>query len=119
MNIMVIDDDQIILDLFDAGQDIYNYRVVGTASSGEEALVKYPRIVPRPDIVLMDYNLPNMTGIECTKRILQIEPKAKIVFVSAYVEMKDEALASGAIDFIPKPFAMSELIDHLSQVKDQ
>ena len=116
MSIMVIDDDQIILDLFDAGQDIYNYRVVATASSSEEAIAKFPRIIPRPDVVLMDYNLPDMNGIECTKRILQIEPTAKIVFISAYAEKMDEALAAGAVDFIPKPFAMINLIDRLNQL---
>ncbi|MEM4264472.1 MAG: response regulator [Thermoplasmata archaeon] len=119
INIMVVDDDQIILDLFDAGQDLYNYRVVANASTCEEAIAKYPRVIPRPDIVLMDYNMPDMNGIECMKRIFQIDSKAKIVFISACVDKRTEALAEGAIDFVPKPFAMTNLMEQLNRIRNQ
>lgn len=119
INIMVVDDDRIILDLFDAGQDLYNYRVVANASTGEEAIAKYPRVIPRPDIVLMDYNLSDMNGIECMKRIFQIDTKVKVVFISAYVDKRDETLSAGAIDFIPKPFAMTNLMDQLNRIRNQ
>jgi len=115
---MVIDDDQMILDLFDAGQIVYNYRIVATAATGEDALNKYSRIIPRPDIILLDQHMPKMCGIECMKRIFQIDPNAKIVFVSADLEVRNDALAFGAIDFVAKPFAMPDLIDYLNHIQN-
>jgi len=113
---MIVDDEQSILDLFDMTQEIYNYRVVATAKDGEEAVLKYPRIIPRPDIVLMDQYMPKMSGIECMRKILQINPKANIVFLSVDDSVKEEALKLGAIDFVKKPFHMKELIHQLSLI---
>jgi YesN/AraC family two-component response regulator len=116
LNLMIVDDEQSILDLFDMTQEIYNFRVVATAKDGEEALLKYPRVIPRPDIVLMDQHMPKMTGIECMRKILQIDPKANIVFLSVDDSVKEEALKLGAIDFVKKPFHMKELIHQLSLI---
>jgi len=113
---MIVDDEQSILDLFDMTQEMYNYRVVATAKDGEEAVLKYPRIIPRPDIVLMDQYMPKMSGIECMRRILQIDPKARIVFLSVDESVKEEALKLGAIDLVKKPFIIRDLIRQLSLI---
>ena len=118
INIMVVDDDPILLDFFDAAQSNYGYRVVASATSGEEALLKYSRIIPRPDIVIMDQRMPGMCGVECTKRILQMDPHAKIVFVSAEHDAKKEAISAGAVEFVEKPFALSVLMEILMRVKE-
>ena len=69
----------------------------------------------RPDIVTMDMNLPDGNGIECSRQILAINPKAKIVMISA---MKDASLITqgqeaGISSFLQKPVKAQTLIETL------
>jgi|APSaa5957512535_1039671.scaffolds.fasta_scaffold95358_2 two-component system, chemotaxis family, chemotaxis protein CheY len=60
----------------------------------------------KPDLVTMDINLPKIDGITCMKRILKINPHAKVVMISAIDQsnIMDKAINSGAIGYITKPF---------------
>ena len=80
------------------------YEVVGEASDGLEAIEKYTEL--KPDIVVLDITMPNMNGLEAMKKILKIDPKAKIIVCSALGQQKliVEAIQSGVKDFIVKPF---------------
>lgn len=120
IRVMVVDDDPILIELFEAASGVYEMKVVGTAIDGKEALEVYQRISPRPDIVIMDQRMPNMCGVECTKRLLQMDHGAKIVFVSAEHEARGEALSAGAVAFVEKPFGMRNLMEILVQLtKDE
>ena len=55
--------------------------IVAEAQSGKEAVEKYKSI--HPDITLMDIGLPDMSGIEATKKILEIDAKAKIIILTS------------------------------------
>ena len=57
--------------------------IISEAQSGKEAVEKYKTV--RPDIVLMDIGLPDMSGIEATKKILEIDPKAKIIILTSHI----------------------------------
>ncbi len=73
------------------------------ASSGLEAILIYRKI--KPDLVILDYNMPEMTGLDVLKRIKSIDPKAKILMCSALGTSFniEECLLAGAIDFVTKP----------------
>jgi DNA-binding NarL/FixJ family response regulator len=116
INVMVVDDDPFLIELFESASGVYEMKVVGKANDGEEALDVYPRISPPPDIVIMDQRMPNMCGIECTKILLQMHPGARIVFVSGEPGIRNEALAAGAIAFMEKPFAMRNLMEVLTML---
>jgi two-component system chemotaxis response regulator CheY len=79
------------------------------AENGEEALVKYAEL--KPDIVLMDILMPKLDGISATKRILQDDPNAKIIVISAVGKsgLEKECLLAGAKEFIVKPFKIKDL----------
>ncbi len=79
------------------------YQVV-EASDGLEAVQKYQQ--HRPDAVLMDITMPNMDGLEALKKMLEVDPGARIAMVTAMGQqsMVIEALKSGAKDFVIKPF---------------
>jgi DNA-binding NtrC family response regulator len=81
-----------------------------TAESGEEALAK--RAGFRPDIVLLDVNLPEMDGIEALKRLLADEPRLTCIMMTAYGSIRSavEAMRIGAFDYLSKPFDNDELL---------
>lgn len=81
------------------------------AFDGLEAVKKYIETTPKPHVVLMDYRLPVMNGIEATKEILKIDPDASIVFLSADIAVKDDALKAGAFIFLKKPASIKEITD--------
>ncbi|NLM36701.1 MAG: response regulator [Firmicutes bacterium] len=80
------------------------FEVVGEAENGREAVEKYNEL--QPDIVTLDITMPGMDGITALKGIMQIDPDANVVIVSAmgqesYVR---DAVMAGAKNFIVKPF---------------
>lgn len=80
-------------------------QVVATAINGKNAIEQYQK--NRPDVVLMDIEMPEMTGIEALKHILAIDPDAKIIMCSSLTQsgaaMTMTALQLGAIDCLAKP----------------
>ncbi len=92
------------------------FEVAGEAEDGQQAVDKYEAI--KPDLVTMDITMPNMDGITAIKTIMQRDPNAKIVVVSAMGQkaLVIEALNSGAKDFIVKPFQPDRIVEALQKV---
>ena len=80
------------------------YEIVGEAENGAIGVQMFKDL--QPDIVTMDINMPEMSGLDALKEITKLDPKAKVVMVSAMGQeaMVREAIVSGAKGFIVKPF---------------
>jgi two-component system, OmpR family, KDP operon response regulator KdpE len=89
---------------------------VDEARTGEEAVESFHE--QRPDLVLLDINMPGMSGIEACRRIRAEAPNAAIVMISIRDTEEDavQALEAGADDCITKPFRVRELLARLSAV---
>src|SRR5512134_684306 len=85
--------------------------VVGEAGTGVEAVTLAAQHVP--DVVLMDLIMPDMDGVEATRRVKQVSPRSQIVVLTSYHE--DEhifpALKAGALSYILKDVSAVELAD--------
>jgi two-component system chemotaxis response regulator CheY len=94
-----------------AGEDV---EIVGEATNGVEAVTRYKKA--RPDIVLMDLVMPQMSGIEAARAILAHHPDAKIIPVSglAHPSVMVEAESAGMLGFISKPVEREELIAEIA-----
>ena len=83
--------------------------VVGEAGSGEEAIQLAAQLIP--DVILMDLIMPNMDGVETTRKVKQVSPRSQIVVLTSYHE--DEhifpALKAGALSYILKDISAEEL----------
>lgn len=92
------------------------FTVVGEAENGNIAIKKYMEL--KPDIVTMDITMPEMSGIEALKNIMQFDSKAKIVMISAMGQelMVKEAIMFGAKSFIIKPFKEDVIIKTLNKI---
>jgi two-component system chemotaxis response regulator CheY len=85
------------------------FEVVGQAATGREAVERYREL--KPDLVTMDIVMPEMDGIEATRRIVAENPRARIVMCSALGQeaLVMESIAAGARDFIVKPFTAEKV----------
>ena len=86
-------------------------------SSAEEALVELPR--RRPEVILMDIHLPNMSGIECTARLSELLPDAQVIMLTVY-EDNDKifnALQAGACGYLLKRTGPEQLTQAIKEVQ--
>jgi two-component system chemotaxis response regulator CheY len=114
--VMIVDDELFIVELYRDILQLRGYKVMGTAFDGEEAVRKYAASNEKPDVILMDHRMPVMNGVEATKEIIRLNPRQKIVFVSADILVEKEARDAGAIEFLPKPFRMDDLLEKMDKI---
>jgi DNA-binding NarL/FixJ family response regulator len=92
------------------------FKCVGACGSGESALICLP--AARPDVVLMDINLPGISGIECTARLKQKLPATQVLMVTVYADNDYvfEALKVGASGYLLKCSDPTELTRSIREV---
>ena len=106
---MIVDDEPFIVEMLSDILENMDVQVVGAASDGAEAVDRYSVLDPPPGFILMDYRMPHMNGIEATRKILKVNPGARVLFVSADSTIIDDALNAGALGFLVKPFTIAAL----------
>ena len=115
--LLIVDDEPLILEVlsehFKADYD------VETALNGADALGAILR--ERPDVVMLDINMPRMNGVEVLKDIKQIDDSIAVIMVTAneQVSMAAEALRNGAFGYVPKPFDFRYLDHMLATILDR
>lgn len=84
--------------------------VAGEARTGHEALAQFKKL--RPDVMFMDGRLPDLHGVEVTRRIVKDHPEARIIIVSIDETAEDihRAMEAGAWGFLPKTSEMDEMV---------
>ena len=111
IRVMVVDDhpmwrEAVARDLTEAG-----YEVVATAADGGQAL----RVAgaTRPDVVVLDLQLPDMSGVEVTRGLRAAHPAARVLVLSASGEQQDvlDAVKAGAVGYLLKSAARPEFLD--------
>jgi DNA-binding NarL/FixJ family response regulator len=116
IRVMVVDDhpmwrDAVERDLQDAGFD-----VVGVAADGHQAIARFP--AARPDVVVLDLQIPGPGGVEVTADVLTRDPSARVLILSASGEQADvlAAVKAGATGYLVKSAQRSELVDAVRRV---
>lgn len=115
MKILIVDDEPLARSrLQDLLGDIGNHQVVGEASNGRTAIEQAQQL--HPDIVLLDINMPEMSGLEAAIHLSQLD-HAAVIFTTAYSEHALEAFDANAIDYLLKPIRRSRLEQALNKVQ--
>jgi len=112
MHILIVEDEKGIVDFLKQGLEEENY-TISTAYDGAEGLKKALELPI--DLVLLDWMLPKMQGIEVCKNIRLEKNNLPIIFLTAKDTIQEtiEGLKAGANDYIKKPFSFDELLERI------
>jgi DNA-binding response OmpR family regulator len=118
--VLVVEDDPVILHLLEVSFDMEGWAVI-TASNGQEALDAVR--ARRPDVVVADVMMPVLTGLDFVKQLRADTAIARtsVVLLSAKAQTGDvrAGLASGADDYVTKPFEPIALVDRVTRLLER
>jgi two-component system cell cycle sensor histidine kinase/response regulator CckA len=114
--ILLVDDEETLRQVGQEFLEIQGYTVI-TAATGEEALNLYTKRRDLVDLVILDLVMPGMGGRACLKKILEINPRQKIIVVSGFSAdaQAREVMEDGALGFLSKPYDLSRLLETINQ----
>ena len=106
--IWIVDDDDSVLDLMLAIVERLGYRA-RTFTLATDALEQFQR--GKAEVVISDVRMPDMDGLEFTRRLIEKDPAVKVMLLTGYPSIPDavEAIKNGAFDYLTKPFRMEEI----------
>lgn len=92
------------------------FRLVSDYGSAEDALAGLPKV--KPDVVLMDINLPGMNGVECVRQLKVVLPGTQVMMLTVYEDTENifNALAAGASGYMLKRTPAKELLEAIREV---
>jgi DNA-binding NtrC family response regulator len=112
--VLVVDDFEGVATLVKEAIEDINY-TVQTATSAEDGYRTYLRF--KPDIVITDIEMGSRSGFDLVDDIRSIDPQIKVIFMSGYSDKLEkrqkEEVDRCSIAFLPKPFSLDDLYDHL------
>ena len=116
LRLLIVDDSNIMRRRIERSQQFEELQVVGTAANGIEALEMFHKT--DPDMVTMDLTMPQMDGIECISKLVQLKPAVRILVISALADKATavEAMERGANGFLNKPFTDRQLNEAIAEL---
>ena len=116
VNVFIVDDDQSLQRLYSLILQDSGFNIIDTALNGKIAVEKYTNFEEKPDIILMDHRMPIKNGLDAMTEILGINNQEKVIFASADISIKQEALTLGACAFLDKPFNIDKLLSIIQRI---
>ena len=118
IRILIADDDAgMRLVMRKLAESTEGYELVGEAENGRQLIELYDQL--RPEVVLMDVEMPEMSGIECARAIQDRDPRTVLVFATAHEEYMASAFEVYAFDYLVKPFRVERAMQTLARIRDR
>lgn len=116
--ILIVDDEPDTLEIIQALLDVEGYDVI-TVLTGEDGVMQAQE--EKPEVILMDINLPGIDGNEALRRIRKNNPIQCVIMLTAFATVDNaiQALKEGATDFVKKPFENEHLIHIVNQALEK
>ena len=109
----LVDDQRVLLNLFQDMLSLNGHKVVGIAHNGQECIDQITALKRLPDIIVLDYRMPLLNGIETIKELLKLDPGLKIIVLSADSSAESQSLQAGAVKFLQKPVSFDTLLSEI------
>lgn len=118
--ILLVDDEDFLRSLGEQVLGLYGY-VVLTAADADSAIAIYEKEHGRIDLVILDLIMPGRSGYQCMERLIEINPEARIIVASGYMEMEGwgSELLSQARFIVRKPYEMRDLLQLIRKALDE
>ena len=116
IRVMVVDDHPMWRDAVERDLAAAGFDVVAVAATGSEALARFP--AARPEVVVLDLQIPAPNGVAVTAEILRSDPGVRVLILSASGEQDDvlEAVKAGATGYLVKSASRTDLLDAVRRV---
>ena len=115
IRVLIIDDSPVAIDgLRSILQTYRGVEVVGDAANGSEGIAKAKEL--RPSLILMDAQMPDIDGVEATRRIKGRFPDIKVLFMAVHATHVDAALDAGADGYLMKDSGREEFVQAIRRL---
>ncbi len=117
--ILLVEDEEMLLELVKSLFESKGYKVF-TAIDGQQAVDIYKQHSHEISLTLSDMGLPKIGGWDLLKTILEVNPKAKVLLASGYLDgnLRERLIQGGAVDFIQKPYDPEQLLHRIREIID-
>jgi Response regulator containing CheY-like receiver domain and AraC-type DNA-binding domain len=114
--ILIVDDSKTSRKVLKNILEADGHTIVGEAKDGEEGIELFKEL--RPEIITMDITMPVLDGLEALKKIIELDPKAKVVMVTAAGQKNKmlDAIKLGAAEFLAKPFEPEQITTVINKI---
>lgn len=112
--VAIVDDEVQLVKTYERLFKFRHIPVSFVAYDGCAALEMFKNTNIKPQVIIIDYRMPFMSGLELTREILMLEPCTKIIFISADEDVRREALDAGATIFMKKPTPIKEITETIN-----
>lgn len=119
--IVVCDDSRFIRQISDQVLTRMGHQILFKAPNGQDLLDYYELNFREVDLLLLDVVMPKMDGLQTLKKILRINPRAKVIMVTSISSQSivQSCMRLGALDFVVKPYRLSEFARTINNVLNQ
>lgn len=117
IRLLITDDEEHVRQLLRVVcNSISGVEVVDEASDGEQLIAKFKQLLP--DVVLLDINMPKVTGVEALKKIKEIDPETVVVMLTSLnsIDVVRECIEAGAKSYILKSNSPDKIRDAIKQI---
>jgi DNA-binding NtrC family response regulator len=116
VSVAIVDDEMGVVRTYKLLFKRRNIPLSFTALEGPEAIEKFRNANPKPGVVIIDYRLPSISGLQVMREILALEPGTKVIFISGDESSRQESLDAGATVFMKKPTSIKEITETINKL---